>query len=1577
MTAEKPSIHHNGPAGPRSPRSPTRSHSLSSTQSQPYRHNSLNSLDSPASPSLKLHPRPAGPRSPDSPRSAKGERRDQPGSSRTRFSTIPLPITQQTDDIENPQHNPQPGSIDHMAPSSPSSPIELDTPHAPYRPPEAVIEPPEEHPPGYTPGIVAEHIGSDDEMGPPLESPPAFDDTGRTTKNIDSWNADVKSFSMDVDSSNSNDEQPRPQVGPGILPRRLLSLIHEHELVQPNISELPQPGKKASTTSAPASQSAWNGTNKSLTTTTRPASVASVSGVIAPPSPSPSTASMRSLPDSDRISTLDDVWDALPGQRQSHGEWYFCTTCWGWLRVTAGTNDPPNLLNMDEWEATVRSTGFFEDKEAYDKAYNDRLVEWSRLNDIKTSRLMAEETHHHFHEFKTLMESKEENRIEKVQMDENMNVFPHITFGVDIDDKLQSFDYLPQAPSRLYVSCSSDLWVQVDKGMIPGQIPNGLVQAFTIEKMNNPTMGYTEMQGVSEAWSLLATLLINPLFKGQRGWVKLDNPKFQKQIGATMTSSQLLHQIGFACQQEEDGLRVGPFKVNDEPSEEDKRKQRQMDQYMIRTWVEITLYLIAYQQRNDLIGSQVPWIQAVPLEDTVKHTIELDKYPKGTTPYGDFFKPPLHDLGVTKLDRAQTIEIAYGLQISCHTAGTPKYLGALEKVAEAPVFGKENLQMRVATERSLEKYTSDDVDRAYNLIGYTSDYAETLCVLPHEAPDSHILDLHKKAIQAATTSNAKQDIARALIIIGKERNSDIMRQLGETGQTLMSVQEAYSALNCPEDAIDDGLLMQYEMAVNEYPGKADHYKNCLSVIADAPGKERPGIKSFLETGSREPEAPPRKDIPVGLHNIGYLNSILQYLYSIKPLRDAVLSFEQDQGQHVASQKPDVERSKRFVRQLRLLFLQLYKSELPSVRPDEELAYLAITRPEVDAIVEPQIAPPPQPSTSRLTLDDIPDIPDIPSPSSTQVASPITSPVLTPVDNGKPHEASSSTDREDKESSILGKRASEDRDDSSRSSQEYFRHKSEGAHDVDSPTEMEIDDFELVTKPPPDSPSATMDLTHLDLKSPIPESKDEFIENFDIPDQAEIESGNGKAPLQEEEVKYDPPSVPPPLPPRPHLAKKDTLSSGLRFGLQQDSAEVLINVLSQLELALDQPSLRDGEKGSNLIQSLFSCKYHQQIIYETAASSSASSSSPSAFKSKRRESVLYDAQTPVESVFVHPIIGVEEEGKDLSDCLAELYLKGADIEYEGKKGYMMDLMDTFPDMLYIQMRRSQYDPATGRERKTNTHIPFDRTLSMGRFLVGADPQKREEAIELTREMVRIRTRLHQLRNHKPLSIPATFKHVASSLRQLSQTELELPLLHQELSTDFVDALDAEFQNVENEIVTLQSFLPELKKRMDEIWSSNSKKAGEAEINEGEDDDNEEEEEEWDYELVSVFMHRGKSSGSGHYWTYQSWLPDHGDTFFKYNDDTVTQVPSTEVLQDRTGDDANPALLCYVRKGKKLVDTLHREILQQLENQAQIDDPFNTNEEINQEEGEDDIIKEHKGIVATQLAKQEQEVNLIEL
>ena len=216
---------------------------------------------------------------------------------------------------------------------------------------------------------------------------------------------------------------------------------------------------------------------------------------------------------------------------------------------------------------------------------------------------------------------------------------------------------------------------------------------------------------------------------------------------------------------------------------------------------------------------------------------------------------------------------------------------------------------------------------AYSKIGFTQDYAAEITVEPEEAPDSHILELHKRANQGASASE-RREISQALIIIGRDRGSKEMQDLGESGESFMSLEDAYAALSAPRNSIDDGLIMQYQLAVSDFPGKTDHYRNCLAIIADAPGEERPAIKSFLETGKTDGGAPPRTDIPVGLQNIGwvpvravmvhtdtrrntcYLNSILQYMYSIKPLRDEVLAFEQSTSARTTPTTHEEGRSRR-------------------------------------------------------------------------------------------------------------------------------------------------------------------------------------------------------------------------------------------------------------------------------------------------------------------------------------------------------------------------------------------------------------------------------------------------------------------------------------------------------------------------------------------------------------------------------------------------------------------------------------------------------------------------------------------
>lgn len=53
--------------------------------------------------------------------------------------------------------------------------------------------------------------------------------------------------------------------------------------------------------------------------------------------------------------------------------------------------------------------------------------------------------------------------------------------------------------------------------------------------------------------------------------------------------------MGFSCVEGDEGYQVGPFAVGEKTTEADVE---QMYQYMIRTWVEVTLYLQAFQRSN-------------------------------------------------------------------------------------------------------------------------------------------------------------------------------------------------------------------------------------------------------------------------------------------------------------------------------------------------------------------------------------------------------------------------------------------------------------------------------------------------------------------------------------------------------------------------------------------------------------------------------------------------------------------------------------------------------------------------------------------------------------------------------------------------------------------------------------------------------------------------------------------------------------------------------------------------------------------------------------------------------------------
>jgi ubiquitin carboxyl-terminal hydrolase 25/28 len=137
-------------------------------------------------------------------------------------------------------------------------------------------------------------------------------------------------------------------------------------------------------------------------------------------------------------------------------------------------------------------------------------------------------------------------------------------------------------------------------------------------------------------------------------------------------------------------------------------------------------------------------------------------------------------------------------------------------------------------------------------------------------------------------------------------------------------------------------------------------------------------------------------LPVGLNNIGntcYLNSLLQYLFTVKPVRDIVLNYEQvkleldDEAiekRRIGGNKMKMDRgeavvAQAFVHELATLFRDLETSTMTASRPSQRLANavllttsrLAHTPPKPSRAASP--VPPPLPARpSPAPPSDLPD-----------------------------------------------------------------------------------------------------------------------------------------------------------------------------------------------------------------------------------------------------------------------------------------------------------------------------------------------------------------------------------------------------------------------------------------------------------------------------------------------------------------------------------------------------------------------------------------------------------------------------
>lgn len=232
--------------------------------------------------------------------------------------------------------------------------------------------------------------------------------------------------------------------------------------------------------------------------------------------------------------------------------------------------------------------------------------------------------------------------------------------------------------------------------------------------------------------------------------------------------------------------------------------------------------------------------------------------------------------------------------------------------------------------------------------------------LGKDTPDDFVPTMVEMKLQEKNTD--RDTVMKAVKIIAEARDSLYLREYAETGrlpEASIDAGEAYATLGIADrtQAYDvDMLRMQVDMSIAEKPVDREKLEKAFEVVCkDQRENPRTGGNGVA---ANDEKCYPLESWPVGCINIGntcYLNSVLQYLFTIKRLRDMVLdcdkylqektpaALEKKRVGRSAVTVEKVERAQQFVYELRKLFRRMINANERSIRPDLKLATLALSK----------------------------------------------------------------------------------------------------------------------------------------------------------------------------------------------------------------------------------------------------------------------------------------------------------------------------------------------------------------------------------------------------------------------------------------------------------------------------------------------------------------------------------------------------------------------------------------------------------------------------------------------------------
>ncbi|KAG9641126.1 cysteine proteinase, partial [Aureobasidium melanogenum] len=352
------------------------------------------------------------------------------------------------------------------------------------------------------------------------------------------------------------------------------------------------------------------------------------------------------------------------------------------------------------------------------------------------------------------------------------------------------------------------------------------------------------------------------------------------------------------------------------------------------------------------------------------------------------------------------IAFSYERQAACDPIEGPYYFDCLQDLATGRQ--SEILITKSATLASQNTLSRKDINQAYKALGIEPRFHENV-------DDEEIIGLYKSRWSDSSTAG-QSDLKIALKTVGQARNSRYI--LDTAADTVETYEQALAWLGADATQADDTIVALY--GVDDAPMTKDLARRAVSLIATH--RKSDILQSWLATGEltsqnmsledackhleipnldevapdmidlqfdlcREGKPGPTTDKaiavvrkamderqfgqhstqswPVGLISHGntcYLNSLLQYYFTIKPLRELVLEFDKFKYD-LASQGPKIERVGNLHRpeyeiesfqsltnDLRHLFERMIRDRGPAVKPEADLvcrAFLKPTSPEAD------------------------------------------------------------------------------------------------------------------------------------------------------------------------------------------------------------------------------------------------------------------------------------------------------------------------------------------------------------------------------------------------------------------------------------------------------------------------------------------------------------------------------------------------------------------------------------------------------------------------------------------------------